>query len=198
MFLTESLNDLTWHSYRRVPGNVLPPAWRNWILDRGSLTQRLKDYSQNHFSVQVISQAKRTPLNSERLTLKQRMRQACIIREVALLCYDQPAVYARSVIPLSTLRGKARRLACLGNKPLGAFLFQYRQMSRGPLEIAPFRCLINQDNRSGWGRRSVFYLNKRPLLVSEFFLPHLINPTDPVRRPGGNLPTQKPGYRQQT
>ena len=175
MIQLKPLNDLAWHSYHRVPNIILNTAWRNWLLDRGSLTQRLITFSKDNFSVRLLQQCITPPLTSERKLLGLGLRKSCIVREVALLCHSQPVVYARSIIPLSTIKGKERRLAHLGEKPLGTFLFQHPKMSRGPLELAPFSGLFTDDNRQGWGRRSVFYLHKRPLLVCEFFTPELIN-----------------------
>jgi len=174
VFLKQPLTQLVWQSYRRVPNLVLIPEWRRWILDTGSLTKRLIAISANHFRVEVLHQSVSTPVNNERHALNMKTRQMCLIREVALQCHQLPVVYARSVIPLTTLRGQERQLAYLGNKPLGAFLFQHHNMSRGPLEITTFSHLLSGDDRFGWARRSVFYLNNRPLLVSEFFLPNLI------------------------
>jgi chorismate lyase len=180
VFLLDDLKTLRWHSYQRVPNILIDNAWRNWVLDRGSLTQRLIIHSANNFSVRLLRELIDTPLNSERRALGLGIRRACLVREVALLCHHLPVVYARSIIPLATLRGKERQLANLGEKPLGAFLFQHRKMTRGPLELAPFHGIFSADNRMGWGRRSVFYLNKRPLLVSEFFLPDLLNKHQPA------------------
>lgn len=177
MFLKQSLTRLVWQSYRRVPNIVLTREWRRWILDTGSLTKRLMAISAADFRVEVLQQSVSTPVNNERHALNIKLRQVCLIREVALLCHQLPVVYARSAIPLTTLRGQERQLAHLGNKPLGAFLFQHHNMSRGPLEITAFRHLLAGDTRFGRARRSVFYLNNRPLLVSEFFLPNLITLT---------------------
>ena len=175
MFLRKALAELCWQNYSQVPNYILGSPWRDWVLDRGSLTSRLTALSGGNFVVEVLRQSFSVPVNSERMVLNMKTRQACLIREVALHCHHRPVVYARSTIPLSTLRGQEKRLAHLGSRPLGAFLFQHTHMSRGPLEITGFRHLFGGENRVGWGRRSIFYLHDRPLLVSEFFLPALIS-----------------------
>ena len=101
-----------------------------------------------------------------------------MIREVVLLANSTPWVYARSIIPLTTLTGRLRKLRHLDNQPLGALLFRDPTMIRETVEVA---CLtkvnaklpttLGELQKSLWGRRSVFRLDAKPLLVSEVFLP---------------------------
>ncbi len=175
-----SLND-RWHAFRRVPSFYLPYEWRDWILDRGSLTQRLIQASNGDFSVKVIRQQWLNPNHDEALLLGCPITSYALIREVELLCHNEPWVIARSIIPSSTLRGEERQLKSLGNRSLGSFLFKSKAMERGPLQItqASPESLTMQTREtiqgSLWGRRSVFYLHKRPLLVSELFLPSILS-----------------------
>ena len=107
-------------------------------------------------------------------------RSMAMIREVLLYCGDTPVVYARTIIPTSSLRGALRGLALLGNKPLGAVLFSDKSMHRKPMEVTcikpEHKCyswMKYKGNETIWGRRSVFQLRGKELLVSEFFLPNL-------------------------
>jgi len=105
------------------------------------------------------------------------------IREVELHCGNRPWVFARTLIPATTLRGGARRLAHLRNRPLGAVLFADPNVLRGELEVAELlsRHLLFRDAArhlerppgSLWGRRRLFYMDNKPLLVNEIFLPEL-------------------------
>ena len=104
-----------------------------------------------------------------------------MLRQVQLRCGTEVLVYARSVIPLGTLRGKHRRLKSLGSKPLGAYLFAHPGLKRKFHHIArispgdPLYELAFDGSdgkpRSLWGRRSLFSIDGKSLLVSEFFLP---------------------------
>lgn len=106
------------------------------------------------------------------------------IRQVLLLCDDEPWVAARTIIPLSTLRGPLRRLRYLKNRPLGAFLFAHPDLHRGEIEVTqlalttpPLHLLFGDDSNSKempWARRSLFRLRNRPVLVNEIFLETLI------------------------
>jgi chorismate--pyruvate lyase len=157
---------------------TVPAKWRPWLSDTGSLTQRLIEVCDGELSVQVLRQTLGVPRLSERRALRLPTRRLALIREVLLLGAGVPWVYARSIIPLSTLTGRLRRLRHLDNRPLGALLFSDPSMCREPVEVAcyndpraqlPARLAINQAPL--WGRRSVFRLDTKPLLVSEIFLP---------------------------
>lgn len=169
-----------WHTFRRVPSFYLPSEWRNWILDRGSLTQRLIHASSGHFAVRVIRQQWLQPNHDEAQLLGCPIKSKALIREVELLCHGEVWVVARSVIPISTLCGEERRLKSLGNRSLGSFLFKSKSMVRGPLQLAhtsPDALSINTKEpltESLWGRRSIFYLHEKPLLVSELFMPAIL------------------------
>ncbi len=166
------------HRYRhRIPQPV-----RDWLLDRGSLTTRIRRACGRDFSVQVLEQHYARPDYSEAGLLKLEPDRRCFIRRVYLLCGTVPVVYARTVIPLSTLSGAERRLARLGSRPLGGLLFAERGMYRDQIQISRLTrqhrlfhealCLPGSTGIAAiWGRRSVFYLHGKGLLVNEIFLP---------------------------
>jgi chorismate--pyruvate lyase len=106
-----------------------------------------------------------------------------LIRQVHLQCDNNTVVYARSVIPLETLSRRHRRLKYLGDKPLGEYLFASSRLERSIIEwtrLQPGTRLHriacgggNEYHQPLWGRRSLFRIDEKPLLVSEFFLPDL-------------------------
>jgi chorismate--pyruvate lyase len=137
-------------------------------LDAGSLTKRLIKASHGDFSVRVTFQGWGVASRDEMKVLKIPIRQKALIREVELVCFGEVWVTARSVIPNSTLSGAEKQLQFMGNRPLGAFLFKARTMHRQPLEIS---MPISKHLKGICGRRSVFLLHDKPLLVSELFMP---------------------------
>lgn len=163
-----------WRTYRSVPSSRLPRTWRNWLLDRGSLTQRLIRVSNGDFNVQVTQLAWMLPAQNEALALGLGSRQKALIREVSLNVCGQTWVRAHSVIPFATLTGEERQLKYLGNKPLGAFLFSSKAMKREALALAVFK---DDTGQECYARRSVFRLHNKPLLVSELFLPEVLGST---------------------
>lgn len=150
------------------------------MFDSGSLTARLVKHCGGKFSVKLISIKRATPTPDEKFALGLDPRSQSVIREVLLCCDERPLVYARTIIPVSSLRGSLRGLALLGNRPLGAVLFADKLMQRKPVEItsltAAHKCYSWTQNKGSevvYGRRSVFILKGQKLLVSEFFLPEL-------------------------
>ncbi|TNF03598.1 MAG: chorismate lyase [Gammaproteobacteria bacterium] len=176
-----------WHRHNRGPASLARGPLRSWLLDRGSLTERLIKLSRGDFCVQVIRQEMSLPRPSEHAALGMGHRQLALIREVILLGGGRPWVYARSVIPQTSLSGRLRCLRKLDNRPLGALLFSDPHMRRGAIELA------SQDTRHTplpgplqaiqaviSGRRSLFWLDNKPLLVCEMFLPEFTPYNSPL------------------
>lgn len=155
----------------------IPEPYRGWLLDSGSLTRRLKSICTKSFKVKVLKQIWDAPSGSEQQFL-QCHGELANIREVLLVVDDRPVVFARSVLPESSLTDKNRDLLRLGEKPLGEFLFSQPSLRRGQIEIEELPA--NQFNthlerpyhqERSWGRRSRFYLNEKAISVCEVFLP---------------------------
>ncbi|MDQ2076678.1 chorismate lyase [Marinimicrobium sp. ABcell2] len=163
-----------WQSQLVAPPRTLRP----WLLDQGSLTAKLVAHSDGDFRVRVLRQAVARPLLSEQRLLGIPAGRQALVREVLLLGRGQPWVFARSLVPLTSLAGRLRCLRYLRDRPLGAFLFAQPDLQRGGLEISriqPSQGYVPAELSAGeplWGRRSVFRLDNKPLLVSEVFLPH--------------------------
>jgi chorismate--pyruvate lyase len=158
-----------WRTVRQ-PASVCPPAaLLPWLQDGSSLTQRLVERCGPAFRVELIKQARIRPTPGEAFALGLRPGAFALLREVYLCCGTERWVYARTLIPDATARGRYRRLRRLGERSLGGFLFAQPHLARGPLEIALARA--GALAQPAWGRRSVFRLGGRPLVVTEYFLP---------------------------
>jgi len=154
---------------------------RTWLFHDDSLTARLVSGCSGPFRVEVLKQRYTRVQGNEARLLGIPLRQYALLREVYLYCGNVRVVYARSIIPLKTLTGKQRRLAHLGERPLGGFLFSCPSMQRGQVQLAAIhpgnpvyaRAMQSQDvgGQTIWGRRSVFRLDGKPLIVAEIFLP---------------------------
>jgi chorismate--pyruvate lyase len=171
----------------------LSSTLKQWLFDPSSLTKKLIAYSAGQLRVEVIDQRIRRARFSEYNALKLKHHQYVVVREVILYGQETALVYARTIMPLSTLKGSLRRLHYLGERPLGSALFADPSMRRGELEVAPIgqnylpkrilkalskspKSLFQKNvNYCCWGRRSIFFLKNKPLLVCEIFLPALID-----------------------
>ena len=168
------------------PGaTTVPKRVYNWLKDPASLTRRVTDACNGQFSVRVRCQGWGKAMNSESRLLNLRLRATCLIREVELLCDDEPQVFARTLMPVRSLHGAARRLSYLRNKPLGKVLFADPHTRREKLQIARFlpqhksfhEAVAHLEDVPDelWGRRTLFRYAGKPILVNEVFLPTLVD-----------------------
>lgn len=165
-------NAPTWSARHQIARCALPAFWQDWLLDSGSLTQRLKALRPGQFSVQVLQEYYAAPTVIERREMHLYTEPCVWVRDVILCIEHVPAVYARTAMPLTTPTGEEKRLQSLGNRSLGSYLFRQPSLQRGPLLIS--RCPEN-DLGLIWSRRSVFSLRNKPLMVSEGFTQSLID-----------------------
>ena len=160
------------HARQQIPEGVT-----HWLLDEGSLTQRLQCCGGGQFSVLLLSQRWARPSPDEREIMQMRDREVAQVRQTLLRVNGQPWVFARSIIPRESLRGVNRRLCHLGNRSLGSWLFQAPDLRRSHFQVAhidPHSKLVPGELQQGaslWGRRSRFEVGSAALLVSEVFLP---------------------------
>lgn len=154
----------------RAPGPVAP-----WLADPASLTRRLQ--ARGRFAVVPLEQGIRAPRAEEARLLGLRFRQQALIREVLLHLDEVPVVYARSVLPLNSLKGKNRILGHMARRSLGAELFRPPRARRRAVWVAqvPATALppAAGTRAPAWGRQSLFLKRDQPLLVAEIFLPAL-------------------------
>jgi chorismate--pyruvate lyase len=157
----------------------VPIEARSWLFDPSSLTARLIRKYSGDFHVELLSQEVNRPTLDEIKALNLNYGDSALIREVQLCCGGKAVVYARTVIPLSTLTGAQNSYGNLGNRPLGAMLFADKSMKRDEVmvtRLVPECTLYKKTGASKddvWGRRSVFHVGGKPLLVSEYYLPTL-------------------------
>ena len=184
----------TWRRADCVDSVQASKALRQWLRYPRSLTAALGSACGNacgeRISVRLVSQGSGRPTRDEVAALGLGRSSRPVVRQVQLCCGAVPWVFARTVIPHSTLKGAAGRLLRLGTRPLGALLFADPGVRRGELEAARlqrrhalygFAALVGQRNYAQlWARRCVHYLDSRPLLVTEVFLDAIV---DGGRRP---------------
>ena len=176
-----------WRYRNRIRKANVPMSMQTWLYNDASLTARLVSGCQQGFRVEVLRQRYARVQRNEARLLEVPPRQYALLREVYLYCGNIRLVYARSIIPMKTLTGRQRQLAYLGERPLGGFLFACPSMQRGQVQLAAIptgspvydRAVQDRDIQADclWGRRSVFRLEDKPLIVAEIFLPAITDVT---------------------
>jgi chorismate lyase len=172
------MNDHYWN--RHTLG--CPPALHPWLHDHGSLTRRIQQRCQS-FSVQVQSQGLQRIAYDEAALLGIAPRELAHVRDVLLLADGKPVVFAHSVVAARHLRGAWADLGKLGNRSLGTMLFTHPLVERHPLHFRKLHSQHPHYQRASqaanlpdmlWARRSLFSLHGAPLLVTEMFLPDIL------------------------
>lgn len=173
----------TW--LKRPPRATVPPQLRPWLTDPASLTARICMRCET-FSVQVLRQCLTVPHRDEATLLGLRRGELAWLREVLLIADGRPVVFARSLLPRRNVRGAWNLFHGIGARPLGAALFADPRISRRALACTRIDRRDARYHRASaaaaplrlppglWARRSLFRLHGRALLVSEMFLPPIL------------------------
>ncbi|SJM93060.1 chorismate--pyruvate lyase family protein [Crenothrix polyspora] len=162
---------------QHMPGNI-----QAWVYETGSLTQRLRQRYGASVAVRMLFHRWATPSLSERRLLAVPEHRYALVREVMLHANGKPLLLARTIIPEATLKGAHRNLSHLGTRPLGEVIFSYPKLERLAMEVtlipatswSPSAIDLAGINQSIWGRRTVYAVAGRAMLVSEFFLPEIL------------------------
>ena len=171
------------HHQQWLKKPILAKTLQSWLIDTGSLTTRLQ-LRYSHFAVKPVAVKYAKPIADESALLYLPTYKTALIREVLLMGNHQAVVFAHSVLPRISLRGSWNGLGRLGNKPLGAMLFANPKVKRTPLsykKLSPHHKLyqhatahLSLKPTHLWARRSIFSLNCARILVTEIFLPKLL------------------------
>jgi chorismate--pyruvate lyase len=158
-------------------------AYAPWLRDHGSLTKRIQQRC-TQFRVLNVCDCLKTAIYDETALIAQPIRKQVYTREVFLLADNQPVVFAHTVVSPRHLRGAWQALQHLGNRPLAALLFAHPLVKREPLQYRQLksshplyrRAMAELDfiPNKLWARRSLFTLNGAQLLVTEVFLPGIL------------------------
>lgn len=168
---------MKWRRREHCVTKALSPFTKSWLFDDSSLTERLEKYCHNRVAVKLLSVDREILSLDEAVALNIRTRSRAIVRKVLLSIGGDDLVYARTILPISGLRGPLRDLVLLGEKPLGKVIFNRDHVKRRSLEIAALSA--NDKLFSGiplygtepvLGRRSILVARGKNLLVSEFFI----------------------------
>lgn len=152
----------------------------HWLLDPSSLTARLKKHC-HEFKVEVLGQKIEACSEEDACDIILAGSEV-LVREVVLYCDDSPQVFARSLLPLSSLTGDEQALAHLGSQPLGQVIFSKPNLVRSAIEVGCFNRNSTVAHLAEylklpkcselWGRRSLFRVDNKPFVVAEVFLPN--------------------------
>lgn len=171
----------TWRPRQTLLDSRLSPLLKSWLDTPDSLTARVKANCRECFSLSVLAEGWRRPHVDEARRLEMPLHQDAWLRLITLNCGGRPWVFARTIMPRGSLRGRRGRLRSLGARPLGTVLFTGRDVERGAMEVRRLAVAdplvrgwqINDHGQALWARRSTLAIIGEPILVTEVFLPEL-------------------------
>ena len=136
----------------------------SWLSESGPITNRIKlsqefELELLNDEIDEISKEEELFLNSVSKTFR--------VRRVILLGNKTPVVYAKSVIPTSTIENGLSSLGKIGNAPLGDILFTPGVFTKLEMVCASF---LSKEKNVYWGRKIKYSVNSEPISVMEVFL----------------------------
>ncbi|MCG8378205.1 MAG: chorismate lyase [Proteobacteria bacterium] len=174
---------IRWQSKQCLKIHAIDKRLRSFLFQTGSLTRYIQQSSKAAIQVELETETWGFPMRDEASLLGIRTAEYAFIRESWLKSSNKRIVYARTIIPGKTLKGKTRKLANIGNKPLGEILFADKTTHRSSIrygKVMPncdlYELIKDNVNEKEeiWGRQSLFYIQYKPLLISEVFLPAIL------------------------
>ena len=158
----------------------MPTQVKSWLRETGSLTQRIKQTFAGNFSVELKGEAIDKPFKQDQACVGEVSFQRAFIREVVLKVNAIPYVFARTTVPISSLRG-LQKLSKLGTRPLGEVIFSYPDLKREQLDFAKLKrsqlsaeaLLLIGSSATIWARRNTYVINGNRLIVCEFFVSNM-------------------------
>ena len=153
----------SWNTYEAIEHELTNAEIKSWLLEQGPITKRIKSIAE--FRLELIQDELSDATEDEILFLKIDSEEIRI-REVILYGNENPIVFARTIIPNTTIEKGLKELGKIGNKPLGDILFEKDIFSKEDIVFATFK----DEESLFWGRKIKYTVKDQPFSVMEVFL----------------------------
>ena len=153
----------SWNTYEAIEHELTNAEIKSWLLEQGPITKRIKSIAE--FRLELIQDELSDATDDEILFLKIASEEIRI-REVILYGNENPMVFARTIIPNTTIEKGLKELGKIGNKPLGDILFEKDIFSKEDIVFATFK----DEESLFWGRKIKYTVKDQPFSVMEVFL----------------------------
>ena len=153
----------SWNTYEAIEHELTNTEIKSWLLEQGPITKRIKSIAE--FRLKLIQDELSDATDDEILFLKIDSEEIRI-REVILFGNENPMVFARTIIPNTTIEKGLKELGKIGNKPLGDILFEKDIFSKEDIVFATFK----DEESLFWGRKIKYTVKDQPFSVMEVFL----------------------------
>ena len=135
----------------------------SWLNEAGSITSRIKSFS--NFKLKLLKDGPgEVDIIEDDLIISNYEENN--IREVILLSNEEPLIYAKSIIPLETIKLGLNILGNLKENPLGDILFSNPEIKKKYMLFARFQ----SKEEIFYGRKGIYTVKGYPFSVCEIFL----------------------------
>ena len=135
----------------------------SWLNEPGSITSRIKSFS--NFRLKLLRDGPgEVDIIEDDLIIANYEENN--IREVILYSDEKPLIYAKSIIPLTTIRLGLGVLGNLKENPLGDILFSNPEIKKKYMLFAKFE----SNKKIFCGRKGIYVVKGYPFSVCEIFL----------------------------
>ena len=135
----------------------------SWLNEPGSITSRIKSFSD--FKLKLLRDGPgEVDAAVDDLIISNYKENN--IREVLLYSDEEPLIYAKSIIPLETIRLGLGVLGNLKENPLGDILFSDPEIKKKYMLFAKFE----SNKKIFYGRKGIYTVKGFPFSVCEIFL----------------------------
>ena len=135
----------------------------SWLNEPGSITSRIKSFS--NFRLKLLKDGPGEVDATEDDLIVSNYEENNI-REVVLYSDEEPLIYAKSIIPLETIRLGLGVLGNLKENPLGDILFSNTEIKKKYMLFAKFQ----SNEKIFYGRKGIYTVKGYPFSVCEIFL----------------------------
>ena len=135
----------------------------SWLNESGSITSRIKSFS--NFRLKLLRDGPgEVDTFEDDLVISNYDENN--IREVVLYSDEEPLIYAKSIIPLETIRLGLGILGNLKENPLGDVLFSNSEIRKEYMLFSKFE----SNKKIFYGRKGIYTVKGFPFSVCEIFL----------------------------
>ena len=135
----------------------------SWLNEPGSITSRIKSFS--NFRLKLLRDGPgEVDIIEDDLIVENYEENNT--REVILYSDEKPLIYAKSIIPLATIRLGLGVLGNLKENPLGDILFSNPEIKKKYMLFAKFQ----SNKKIFYGRKGIYTVKGYPFSVCEIFL----------------------------
>ncbi len=166
--------------WKNTPPSSLNHLQKYWLNRSGALTAGLRQLGK--VKIHILNESPSPMCEEDKIALQQPHTTVIWVREIVMSINDLPCVWARSITPIQASQSVWRGIRHLNTRPLAEILYDDPRIIRSHFEVSRIhpasvlypalqRYFPEQVHQPHYARRSIFYKNALPLMVTECFLP---------------------------